>query len=224
MEKKKRAKIAVDILMSILLLFLMAYQVTGELWHEWCGAAMQLLFLIHNIFNRKWYLGIFRGRYFPLRIFMTATNILCLAAMLCLMVSGMMMSRHVFSWLPFEGSMSLARMMHMSASYLGFVFMSLHIGLHWRMVTTAINKILKERPVLGVILRSAAGVISLYGLYVFIQARLWRYMFLQDMFVFMDYEKPAVLVLGENLSMMVMWATVAYYIALFLTKNSRKNK
>lgn len=47
MSKKK----IVDIMMSVLLLFLMAYQVTGEVLHEWIGIFMTLLVVIHQILN-----------------------------------------------------------------------------------------------------------------------------------------------------------------------------
>ena len=51
---KKRAnklKHAIDAVMSIVLLFLMAFQVTGDKYHEWIGAGMLVLFLIHNFLN-----------------------------------------------------------------------------------------------------------------------------------------------------------------------------
>lgn len=212
MKKRKKAKIAVDILMSILLLFLMAYQVTGELWHEWCGAAMLFLFLVHNFLNRKWYMGLFRGKYLPSRILMTVTNFLCLTAMLCLMVSGIMMSRHVFAWFPIKGGMSFARMLHMAASYQGFVYMSWHIGLHWRMVTVKTEKRFGINKAASIAMYILLAAVSAYGLYHFVQMKLWRYMFALDMFVFMDYERPAVLVLTDYLCMMIFWAALAYYI------------
>ena len=38
----------IDFLMTALLLLLMAYQVTGEALHEYIGAGMLILFLLHN--------------------------------------------------------------------------------------------------------------------------------------------------------------------------------
>ena len=45
----------VDTAMTVLLLSLMAYQVTGEMAHEWIGMGMTVLVIIHQILNRKWY-------------------------------------------------------------------------------------------------------------------------------------------------------------------------
>ena len=44
----------VDAAMTVLLLLLMAYQVTGEVLHEWIGVGMTLLVIFHQILNRKW--------------------------------------------------------------------------------------------------------------------------------------------------------------------------
>lgn len=48
-------KIIVDVLMTLVLLFLMGYQFWGEAAHEWAGAGMLILFLAHHFLNRHWY-------------------------------------------------------------------------------------------------------------------------------------------------------------------------
>ena len=54
----------VDASMTVLLLFLMACQVTGEMAHEWIGMGMTVLVIIHQVLNRKWYGAIFKGNYY----------------------------------------------------------------------------------------------------------------------------------------------------------------
>ena len=49
--------------MTVLLVCLMAYQVTGEALHEWFGIGMTVLVIVHQILNRKWYSALFQGRY-----------------------------------------------------------------------------------------------------------------------------------------------------------------
>ena len=93
---KRKIKIVIDVVMSISLLFLMAYQVTGEKYHEWIGAGMLVLFLIHNLLNAGWYRGIFKGRYSTLRILRTVVNLLVLVSILLTGYSGIVLSRHVF--------------------------------------------------------------------------------------------------------------------------------
>ena len=55
MKVKRKVKMRIDLLMTILLLLLMAYQVTGEALHEYIGAEMIILFLLHNFLNIRWY-------------------------------------------------------------------------------------------------------------------------------------------------------------------------
>lgn len=73
-------KKSVDVCMTVLLLFLMAYQVTGEVLHEWIGMGMTVLVIIHQILNRKWYGALFKGKYNPYRIVTTVINAILLLA------------------------------------------------------------------------------------------------------------------------------------------------
>ena len=47
----------IDIGMTVLLLLQMAYQVMGEAAHEWLGMTMTVLVIVHQILNRRWYIG-----------------------------------------------------------------------------------------------------------------------------------------------------------------------
>ena len=60
-KKRMMVRRIVDICMTILLLCLMAYQVTGEEAHEWIGMVMTALVVVHQILNRRWYGAIFKG-------------------------------------------------------------------------------------------------------------------------------------------------------------------
>ncbi len=64
-KKNMITKRIVDAAMTVLLLLLMAYQVTGEMAHEWIGMGMTVLVIIHQILNRKWYGALFKGKYNP---------------------------------------------------------------------------------------------------------------------------------------------------------------
>lgn len=133
MKQAVIAKIIVDMLMTLLLLFLMGYQLWGEVAHEWAGAGMLVLFLTHHILNRGWYKSLFKGRYTPMRVFRVLVDMLLLAAMAAQMYSSIAMSRHVFAFLPLDGKMALARRLHILGAYWGFILMSVHLGMHWNL-------------------------------------------------------------------------------------------
>lgn len=72
MKLKQIIKIAVDIAMTITLLFLMTYELIGQISHEWIGIGMFLLFIAHHILNGRWTKNLLKGKYTALRFFQTA--------------------------------------------------------------------------------------------------------------------------------------------------------
>lgn len=227
---RTKIKIGIDLLMTVLLLLLMAYQITGQELHEWFGAGMLVLFLLHNILNIRWYGNLFKGKYRLLRIVQTIVNLGVLITMLCLGFSGIVLSRHVFAMLSIHGPMATARTMHLAASYWGFVLMSVHLGLHWGMIPGMCRKLTGGRenlPVVTWILRGMAVLIAVYGLYLFGRRNIISYMFLRVHFVFFDYEQSAAVVFAEHIAMMGFWIVAAYYMSkgigrISASKNSGK--
>ena len=76
MKPKMIVQIAVDFGMTVLLLLLMAKQLTGNTAHEWLGLGMFLLWIAHHLLNIRWHTRLFQGGYTPLRAVQTAVNLL----------------------------------------------------------------------------------------------------------------------------------------------------
>ena len=74
--------------------------------------------------NRKWFSGIFKGKYSLFRVVQTVLVILLLITMIGSAVSGMILSKHVFGFLDLKGASS-AREIHMLCGYWNFILMSL---------------------------------------------------------------------------------------------------
>ena len=198
----------VDLAMTVLLFCLMAYLLVGETAHEWMGVTMFCLFILHHVLNWNWHRHLIKGRYTPLRILQTGIDVLILLSMIGLMVSGIVMSREVFDVLPISGGMGFARSLHMLASYWGFLFMSLHLGLHWSMMIGMMRKaagIKKPAAVRTWLLRVLAVLLAVFGIYAFIKNDIASYMLLRTDFVFFDMEQPLVLFFLEYLGMMALW-------------------
>ena len=130
MSAKRNIRVATDIAMTMLLPVLMAYSLVGEAVHEWLGIVMFLLFIIHHAFNWRWYKNLAIGPYPPIRILNAGINLLLVIIMVALPVSGIMMARHTFQFIHFRSGTASASLIHLLASYWGFVLMSLHLGLH----------------------------------------------------------------------------------------------
>ncbi len=116
MQPKAILKMAVDGVMTVLLLLLMAYELVGRAAHEWIGLIMFVLLIAHHILNRGWLKNLRKGRYTPYRVLQTALAGLVLLSMLGQMVSALLISREVFAFLPFTGGVGFGRTLHMLAA------------------------------------------------------------------------------------------------------------
>ena len=81
MNRKQVLRMGVDLVITLSLLLLMAYELVGQAAHEWIGTAMVLLLIVHHILNRRWLAAIPQGRYTPYRVLQTTLVALILAAM-----------------------------------------------------------------------------------------------------------------------------------------------
>lgn len=220
MKKKFVCKIVIDMIMTVLLLFLMARQLTGDSAHEWLGAGMLILWIIHHILNRNWYSHLFKGKYTPMRILQTIVNFAVLLSMFALMISGIILSREVFAFLPISGGIALARSLHVLSAFWGFVLMALHLGLHWNMILGMVRKAAGPAASMPqqVLLRIAAALVAGYGLYAFLKNQFLSYMFLTSPFVFFDFERPVLLFFTEYIAIMGLFIFLAHYASREIQK------
>lgn len=215
MKKTLKIKLTVDLLMMVLLLALMMFQVVEEENHRWLGILMMGLCLLHNILNGSWYKNLFRGKYPLYRIYSTIINGCVLLTLFAQMVSGMIMSRHVFTWLVLPGKMAWARLVHLACAYWGFAFLSMHLGMHGKMIQAVIQKSmkLKNSKAAKSVIQGVLALISLAGAFFIHKNNLLSYMLVQSEFVFFDYSQPAFHVLTEYACMMVFWALLSYWLS-----------
>ncbi|HIQ97114.1 MAG TPA: DUF4405 domain-containing protein [Candidatus Limivivens merdigallinarum] len=225
MNSKQKMKIGVDILMTAGLLFLMPYEMIGEAAHEWIGAGMFVLLILHHILNRKWTKQIGKGSYTPLRVVQTILVALILVCILGSMVSGIILSRHIFSFLGIRGLTSPARVVHMTCAYWGFVLMSLHLGIHWSMMMGMAKKHMgKPSAVRTWIARISGLAVAAYGLYAFLKRDLLSYMLMQVHFVFFDYEEPVAFFILDYMAAMGFFVFLGHYASRALVKSTHRKK
>lgn len=217
MKLKQIFKMVIDILMTALLLLLMAYSLVGEKVHEWLGIGMFVLFILHHVLNNNWSRNLLKGKYTPFRILQTVLVVLALTSMLGSMVSGIVLSRYVFSFLFITGGQSWARTLHMLCAYWGFVIISLHIGLHWNIMMSVAKKMFHKPSVIQSWIVRLAGLLTAgYGIYAFIKRQIGSYLFLINQFVFFDYKEPLMRFLLDYMAVMVLFAALGYYLGKLL--------
>ena len=217
-HNKNMARRVIDVCMTFILLFLMAYQVTGEVLHEWIGIGMTVLVIIHQILNRKWYSALFKGKYRTYRILTTAVNILLLLSFLLTAFCGMSMSGHAVPFLYGMAPVSFARRMHLSMSHWSFVLIGLHLGLHIPAMTAK----MKLEGIMKTLLSIAFCCTAIAGLGLFIQNGMIDYMLFRVPFAFLDYEKAGALVILENIVMLMFWVFTGTQCSQLCMRSGRR--
>lgn len=216
----KKVRILIDILMTIFFIILMGYFITGNEVHEILGTITFVLFIVHNILNIKWYKSIFKGKHNFQRTFHIITNILLLIAMLGMMISGIMISSNVFSFLNIKTTM-FGRRLHMLSTSWGFILMAIHMGLHLNSIMSKINKKMKDNTFeyvyyFGLVLLAGLGIYS------FISAKAWEDMFLVNDFKFYDYTQNGFIFYLKYIGIIAFIELAIYFI--FKLINKLKNK
>ena len=206
----------VDMVLTVLLLFLMAYQVTGDVLHEWMGIAMSVTLILHHILNRKWYKSVFKGKYSPYRIVLTAVNTLMLAAIALTALSGVSMSGHAVPFMYGLINVMKARELHLAMSYWAFILMGLHIGLHLKAMTARLGS--KGKSAFKVILTAVSGV----GLWLFLKSGIVNYITFRTHFAFLDYTTAKWLIILQNLAMLMFFVLAGYVVSELTQKNKDK--
>ena len=140
----KQFRITVDIAMTLLSIILMGgnYLFPTDIVHEILGVALFILWMVHIILNHHFYKSIFRGKYKPYRIMQSVINCAILVCVIFLILSGIILSNHLFTFLNIQSGLGFARITHLLASHWYYLFMSLHIGLHVGMIS---NKLCHSR-------------------------------------------------------------------------------
>ena len=207
-----KIRMSVDIAMTVLSIILMGgnYLFPADIVHEVLGVGLFLLWAVHIVLNRRWYGVIFKGKYNPYRVMQTVINCCILICTLFLMISGIILSNHVFTFLNIQGGLGFARIAHLLASHWYYLFMSLHIGLHVGMIANKIQP--SQNTARKIISRILLALACIYGLYAFITRGVWKYLILQQQFFFFDLERGYILFAIDYISIIILFATLSHLL------------
>ena len=200
---------------------LMTYSLIGETFHEVVGTLIFVLFIVHHIINRKWYGALFKGKYNTRRIFQTALDMLLLVFMLLQPISGILMSKHLYTFLPALPISAQARRIHMMLAYWGYVLLCIHAGTH---LAVPLRKLFMKSKRIFAAVCAVSSCISVYGCAAFIKRGFPGYMSGRTMFAFFDYSEPRTFFFLDYLAIMVLFMMTGCLAVYGLSKINRKRK
>ncbi|RUU12067.1 DUF4405 domain-containing protein [Mesorhizobium sp. M7A.T.Ca.TU.009.01.3.2] len=191
----------------------MAYDWLGNVAHEVVGAAMFLLLVSHNIFNRRWYGTIVRARRDGRWIISKAITLSLLMAMIALLVTSVMISEAVFSFLPLKSTFT-ARRIHAMVAYLVLFIAALHLGLAWSMIMSVVKgrfRIAQTAQLRTWTLRGLAVTVAAYGVYSLFALNVGSKLFMQMTFEFWDFERAALAFFLHHIAIVGLFACLSHY-------------
>ena len=213
-------KILLDTLMTFILLLLMAYNLVGEFAHILLGILIFFLFISHIALNIHWSKSLFNGKYSAPRILQTIAVFAVFFAMLCSVISGLILS-HI---IPIRNGLIISKNLHLIGAYWGFVLISFHLGTNWHIIIGVFCKIFKKikNKFTNLITTIIGSAIAGYGIYAFIIRKFANYMFLKTTFVFFDKKESLWLFILDYLAIMGLFVWIGYYVMKLLRIHQRK--
>ena len=195
---------SVDIAMTVLSIILMGGTVLfpDDRVHQCLGMMMLVLWIVHTVLHRRWYGALMKGKYNPYRILQLVINLGITISCVLVMISGLSMA-----WfLPTGFGLEYARTIHLVSTHWYFLFMCAHLGMHLSMMHISMAVMLP---------------LGAYGIYAFIIRGLWRYMFLQQQFFFLDLERGYILFAVDYIAILALFAVLFHFLAIALRRRTQ---
>lgn len=172
------------LLLFVLFILCLGARVTGIIEHEILGLLLSVGLLLHAIRHGSWFFNFREGQWGLRRLLSTAVNWFLAAGFFFLLVTGIALSPDLFSFLGIESGM-LTRQLHSGVAFWLLVLMSVHLGLHGKMLAKKMGNLLGRQWLLPLSIFTL-----LLGAIGFIDRMLFEKLFLGFAFDFWDPARP----------------------------------
>ena len=110
MNKLNKIRLPLDIMMTLVSIVLMGgnFLFPADIVHDILGVALFVLWAMHIFLNRRWYDAIFKGKHNPYRVMQTVINCGILICTIFLMISGIILSNQLFTFLNIQSGLGFA--------------------------------------------------------------------------------------------------------------------
>lgn len=206
-------RLALDFVAAGLLLAALAYNLMGNMVHEIIGSAMFALLIGHNLFNRRWYGTVLKGRAEARTLITKGINLSLLVSMLTLLITSVIISQAVFSFLPLSSTVS-ARQLHTMVGYLALLIVAVHLGLHWTIIIGVVRRLLnvtEESRARTVVLRIVAAGIAAFGIQSLIVVNVSSKLLMQFSMEFWDFQSAAVAFFLHHAAIIGLGVVIGHY-------------
>lgn len=219
-----RIRVLLDALAVGLFVAGLAYWWLDNLSHEVIGTAFFALVIAHNVFNRRWYGAVKRGRYDPPRML----NIIVIAgmavSMLILLATSVLISRDIFASVALDGAFTV-RAAHMFTAYWALVLLAVHLGTRWPVVMNVTRQafgIKGTNPLRTWALRTVTAVVAVKGALATLEMGLGTKLRLQYALDMWDFNESTIGFFVNYLSIIGLYAALTHYGLTLLRERKRR--
>ena len=203
-------KILVDILMYLLFIILIGHHITENFIHEVLGTILLVLFIIHHILNIRYFKTNFKGKYNTKRTIILILDTSLFLSMIGIIISAINISSEVFAFLEIPTKI-WGRKLHMLSTSWGFVFMSMHVGMHLSPLINKLRKKMQESR-FEYVYYLLLGLILVYGIHSFIKLNFISDMFLLNAFKYYDFGESPVVYYLHVIASSLLISVIMYFI------------
>ncbi len=193
--------------------------------HEVIRVMVFIPFIFHNFLNRRWYQALLRGNYNVRRILQIAINLLFLVTMFLMMISAVLISNHLFAFIPTNNDMIL-RQIHVQTAYWGFIIMAIHVGFSWEIVLHSVRRMIGITGISRtrtLALRILVVLIVVYGVHFSFEGEMGSKLFIYNPFGWFS-DDSTIRFLIEHLSIMGIYICGTHYTLKFIQKQEKRAK
>lgn len=217
-------RLVFDFVTAGLLLVGLAYYWLDNTVHEIVGIGMFLLIIIHNVFNRRWYKTVPKSRHEASGLINSSTILLLAVTILVLLVTSLMISRTVFSFLPFSGGFS-TRQAHILAAWWALIIVSLHLGMRWSMLMNVARNLFGVKgtsTARTAVLRMITAAIAIQGVRSSFDLGMGSKLTAQISIDFWDFNETAMGFFVHVVAIAGLYMSIAHYTMKWLQGRRRR--
>lgn len=210
-----------NIVMLVLVLLIMDYRFTGNVFHEIGTVVFALLLIFHNILNWRWYQVCIKGRQSLGRVILTVFNLLLLVAMVTVFVTGVLISQTVFAPLGIGSRSLFLHDLHQGAAYASLILVAIHLGLHWEMLIAKLKNWLdidSSSLSWSITSRIVSIAIIAYGVYASFVNNIGANLFMQHVFAGWGAKPTLWKFLFDYFSIVGCYVGFTYYLMYFFRR------
>ena len=207
-------KIVLDLALAIFFIVALSFRATSAEVHEWAGLVACTLVALHCWWNRRWFTTILKGKNSLRRMLNTAIILLLVLSVSIICITGLMNSSHVLGFLKLDGNLQ-ARQIHVIVSYWALVLVGIHVGMHWKTITTILSSKTgwsASSVAARIGLRFCALLTALSGIWASFDRSMGEKLFYGATFDFWPPERSSLLLLVANLGILGVYAITTHIL------------